>query len=379
MTDYLERARTTQRFTLERLGYVGGAVDCAAAPYLCYRRSDAESQWMDQWYLTSQIGADAALRRADPSFPAEYLVKAAAFLEFLYDADEGGYVARCSPDASQIMGPDKFCDDHGHLGLMLLDAYEATGDARFLKPARRAADFLIRGRVWDQTFGGGFWWYTGRGNTIEGKPAQANGLAVDLFGQLFGLTGEARYREWALRTLRWLDERLYDSEAGLYRWSRHYRDLGRKRGEVLARRFFNYDQGIIIEALLTLYRHVDPNPAYVERARALAERLGPAFWHRPEGGFNLESGVECVVAIYGSWLTPSLLALYEVDRDDRWLRLARRNVDAMDRYLRTPDGGYFKLAQLAEGDWAVDHTLDTAANAGMQRAFAALALADDAR
>ena len=372
-TGLLDLARRTQRLTFERLGYLGGAPDCVHASYLSYRRSDAEPEWADQWYITSQIGADAALLAADPSVGTCTIEKAAAFFDRMWDPTEGGYLARGRPDGSLFLRPDKYCDDHGHAGLMLIDAYEATGDEQYLARARRAADFLMRGGVWDDTFGGGFWWNTRRGDSEEGKPAQTNGLAVDLFAQLYGLTGQPSYRDWALKAVDWLSRTLHEPEAGLYRWSVHFRDLGRRRGEVLAERFFNYDQGIIIEALLSLAKHISPDRAYLERARTIAGRLEPAFWHPGEGGFNLEAGVEHVMAIYSSWLTPSLLALYRVDRDECWPALARRNVDALSGYVLAPDGGYFKAAALQNGAWVVDRTRDTAANAGMQRALAVLA------
>jgi uncharacterized protein YyaL (SSP411 family) len=372
---YLDLARQTQRFTLDRLGYLGGATDCPRAPYLSYLRSDVEPDWTDQWYVTSQMGADTALLRVFPGLGRCTIDKSAAFLDLMWDHQSaGGYLARCRPDASLFLRPDKYSDDHGHAGLMLIDVYEATDDGRYVKRARAAADYLMYGGVWDKTFGGGFWWNNRRGDTVEGKPAQANGLAVDLFAQLYGLTGKRVYREWALKTFDWLEARLFDPHARLYRWSVHFETLDRRRGELVAHRFFNYDQGIIIEALLSLNRHVDSDPAYLRRALELAEQLETAFWHPGEGGFNLERGVEHVMAIYSSWLTPSLLALHQVAPDERWRTLARRNVDALNSYLRAPDGGYYKQASAQNGVWMVDRTRDTAANAGMQRALAVLAV-----
>jgi uncharacterized protein YyaL (SSP411 family) len=374
MPDYLARARQTQRFTFDRLGYLGGAKDCDRAPFLSYLRSDREPEWTDQWYIATQLGADAALLRVFPSLGRCTIHKAALFLDLMWDYQSGGgYLARGRPDASLFLRPDKYCDDHGHTGLMLIDAFEVTGNPRYLARARRAADFLMSGRVWDETFGGGFWWNNRRGDTIEGKPAQTNGLAADLFAELYGITGEPVYRQWALRAFDWLEATLYDPEANLYRWSIHFEDLGRRRGQIVPHRFFNYDQAIIIEAVLALNRHVTPDPAYLQRAVSLAENLETAFWHGTEGGFNLEHGIEHVMAIYSSWLTPSLLALHKVQPDERWLTLARHNVDAMNSYLRAADGGYYKAARVENGVWVLDRTRDTAANAGMQRAQALLA------
>jgi hypothetical protein len=384
---FLARARRMQRSTLGQLGYLAGGADCASARFISYRRSDAEPEWSDLWYVATQLGADAALLRADPSFGRCTLDKSTDFLERFTDRPAGlamrllpgrrpaaGFLARGSPDGSHFLDGDKYCDDHGHLGLMLLDAFEATSDDRFVGLARAAADWLIQAGVWDDVFGGGFWWNNRQGDSPEGKPAQANGLAADLFAQLYGLTGASEYRDWALRTLDWLDATLWDAAADLYRWSIAYAEPERRRGRLLSNRYFNYDQGIMIEARLAQSRHIRADPADLARARAVAARLEAAFWHAGEGGFNLEAGVEQVFAIYSAWLTPSLLALYAVDPDERWLRLARRNVEALLAALGAPDGGVYVRAFATAGGWTIDPTRDTVAQAGLQWALASLSL-----
>jgi uncharacterized protein YyaL (SSP411 family) len=197
-------------------------------------------------------------------------------------------------------------------------------------------------------------------------------LAIQLFARLFGITGQPRWRTGSLQLDAWTDENLYDRDAGLYRWSVSYADCAARAGRVVDERFFGYDQGCMIEAKLALYRNVQADADHLGRAQALAEHLEPTFWHSPEGGFNLEHGIEQVYSIYASWLTPSLLALLRVDGSERWLDLARRNVDALNSYLRAQDGGYYKAAYLRKGVWQTDRTRDTAANAGMQRAQALL-------
>jgi hypothetical protein len=73
------------------------------------------------------------------------------------------------------------------------------------------------------------------------EPAQTNGLAAEFFLQLYDLTGEVAYREWASKTLGWLDATLYVSQAQLYRWSVHFTDLEQRHGEEVSGWFFNYD------------------------------------------------------------------------------------------------------------------------------------------
>jgi uncharacterized protein YyaL (SSP411 family) len=376
--DYLDLARETQRFTDQRFGCRVRRRWRGRGEERTFRRSDVEPHWTDLWYVATQLGADAELAQIDPRADKDRVASVSAFLARFWWKQRCGFLARGRPDGKQFFTPDRYCDDHGHLGLMLLQAWRATRDSAHLERARLAASYLLEGGVWDGVFGGGFWWNSRLGDSTEGKPAQTNALAVQLFAELHEATGELRYLESAHRVLDWLDATLWDDEAGLYRWSVHYADLAARRGRVLSERFFNYDQAIAIEALLAL-RRIEERPGYLERAESIAARLEPAFWHEPEGGFNLVAGVEHVMPVYSAWLTNSLLALNRVDGDERWLELARRNVDAMDGYLRMPDGGYYEGAGLDDGRWEVKLVVDQVACAGMQRALVALARVDAGR
>ena len=57
----LAMAVATQGATRARLGVLGDAFDCADARFVSFRRSDAEPQFADQWYVASQLWADAVL------------------------------------------------------------------------------------------------------------------------------------------------------------------------------------------------------------------------------------------------------------------------------------------------------------------------------
>ena len=119
---------------------------------------------------------------------------------------------------------------------------------RYIHAAEREADFLRESTLWDETFGGGFWWNTGRGDSAEGKPAQTNALAALFFARLYMETNNPEDRVWALRTLLWMDTVLYDPARHLYHWSVSYSDISRRTGALISQRFFNYDQGLAIQA-----------------------------------------------------------------------------------------------------------------------------------
>jgi uncharacterized protein YyaL (SSP411 family) len=399
-------ALETQRATRARLGVLGDAPSCELARLVAYRRSDAEPQLVDHWYVTSQLLADAALlpipgnpagaievRRdasptLDPAAAAEtrcFLEKSIAFLDRMWDYEVAGYYARSNPTGTAIEQGPRYADDNSLVGLALLAAAEVTPDEslarRYTYAARRAADFLILGGLWDETFAGGFWWNTSQGDTAEGKPAQSNALAALFFGRLFLATGDESYRLWALRILQWMDTELFEPRTQLYRWSVAYADPSRRLGIVRSDQHFNYDQAIAIEAQLVGHR-LDGNPVRLDRARAIGKAMHTAFWGHERGGYNLQAGVEQVFASYGAWTSLGHLALYDLDGDPQWLALAQQNAEALVAALREGDGGYayrhYRCAdQSAPGcrdvAWAVDHTRDTSAQAWMQHLHTALA------
>ena len=390
-------AVATQEATRARLGVPDGA-RCADAGLLSYRRSDLQAGVADQWYVASQLLADAELLRAARawSVPAAgwdeadarcHLDKGFAFLGRLWDVDSGGYYPRAGLSGIDIERAVWYADDNALAGLALLAAADLEADPRtrqrYLADAGASATYLISSGLWDQTFGGGFWWNTGLGDRYEGKPAQTNAAAALLFARLYVATGDAAYREWALRTLAWLDAVLYDPDRQLYRWSIRYEDPRQRIGApMLSGRTFNYDQSIAIEAQLLAHR-LDGDPSRLDRARDLGRALHAAFWNADRGGYNLEAGVERVYTSYAAWASLGHLALYDLDGDAHWLDAARANADALAATFAEPDGGHayrhYRCLNLTRpgcengSAWVVDRTRDTAAQAWMQHLEAALA------
>jgi uncharacterized protein YyaL (SSP411 family) len=373
---YLARARVTRAYTARHLAYYGGAPGTAEAPWVSYRRSTAEPAYSDSWYDCSQLLADAALAACGDAACADAAAAAFRHLERHWDPAGGGYFGRGGVRGDWVGGPDKYADDNALAGVALLHAYASAPATaprqRYLARAVAIAEYLAAD-LWDDGFGGGFWWNTHRGDGVEGKPAQSNGLAALLFLGLHDLTGEARWRGWAARTLAWLDATLWDAGAGLYRYSVHYADLAARTGRVVERRYFNYDQAILIEALARRARAWGDAPS-LPRARTIASRLDATFWDERLGGYVLETSVPQLYLVYAAWLTPALLALHAVDGEARWLRLARRNADTLHARLYDPaDGGYAHRAWRAAGRVHLDPERHTAAQAWMQYAQAALA------
>jgi len=405
---WLRAAQTVQATTRAHLR-VTDQLTCAQASYVSYRRSDIQPDVADQWYVASQLWADAELLRATSGQPLLvagrvsdsglvaspddeagcHLAKGFVFLDRLREA--GGYLARAAPDGSGLSRGVHYADDNALAGLSLLAAAEVENDPterqRYLDAARSVGAFLTTSGLWDETFGGGFWWNSNKGDRWEGKPAQSNALCALFFARLQAATGDAVYGDWAERTIGWLDAVLYDPEIRLYRWSIRYSDLRNRTGApILNNRYFNYDQAIAIEAQIAIGRQ-DGRADRLDRARDLGHVMQAALWNPTHGGYNLEVGVERIYASYGAWASFGHLALYDLDGDPAWLELARLNAESLDVMFRRTDSGYgyrhFRCVttiersrpgcESGEAVWVLDQTRDGAAQAWMQHLQAALA------
>lgn len=402
----LRSAQRTQLATRGTLRVLGGGSRCSDSRFVAYRRSDREPDIVDQWYVVSQLWADAALIDLDPDrvrarsgirltraldFDERdarcHLDKGFVFLDRLWDDDDGGYYPRANASGGKISRQSQYADDNALAGLALLAAADAVPPgfqrAYYLYAAVQEAEYLAESGLWDDTFGGGFWWSTGRGDSDEGKPAQSNALAALFFARLFQATGDHTYRINALSTLAWLDAALFDEGRNLYRWSVRYdRPADRFGGPIRSERYFNYDQAIAVEAQLLMAR-IDGDGGRVARARAIGDALHATFWNGSRGGYNLEAGVDQVYTSYGAWSSFGHLALFANDGDQRWLGMARANATALNSTLAEADGGYaYRLFRCVDGKvpgcggrvgWVVDRTRDTAAQAWAQHLQTALA------
>ncbi len=393
---HLVNAAQIQAATRQKLAVLGDAFTCADARFVSYRRSDKDPEVTDQWYVASQLWADAFLLDGLTSPPTPdwsfddahcYLSKGFVFLDRLWDYTSSGYFPQSNPVGTSVQTGPRFADDNLVAGLALLQSAQTTTDPlvqhQYVHAAQREADFLEGSGLWDDTFGGGFWWNTSKGDTDEGKPAQTNALASLFFARLYAATDDSSYRDWALRSLLWLDTILWNPDRQLYRWSVGFTNIPNRTGATIHNRYFNYDQGIAIEAQLAAVQ-LDGDPNRLTRAQSIGRAVQSAFWSNSIGGYNLEAGVEQVYASYAAWTSLGHLALYAADGNSEWLAMAQRNADALASRLREPDGGYAYRAYqcldtatmgCAAGppNIAVDHTRDTSAQAWVQHLQTALA------
>ena len=388
---YTGIALSTQAYTWQHLAYTAGAADCPTAPYVSYRRDLVNTGIADHWYVALQVRADAALVGLGPEHQGFrcHVEKAFTWMERLWSPAHAGYAPRADLDGSNPTLVDVYADDNAVIGLAFLDVARTTRDpelrARALAAADRAARYPLVAGLWDGEFGGGLWWTNQRNGLGEGKPAQSTALLAQVMAELYAETGDPVYRQHAIDALAWLDGALWNEYHKLYAYSVHY-DPDNPTQTVVASRFFGYDQAIVIETLVTLHRMEPDNPRYLSRARELALAMDRAFWQRELGGYTLEADVPDLYPAYGAWISEALLELYAVDPDPFWLERARANFDALEeRFKNGGSGAYFRRSFPCSGQLAVhcypgeryglERNIFTMSQAMMQRVAALLAAA----
>ena len=116
-----------------------------------------------------------------------------------------GYDAYLSSPGSS----DKYYDDNAWMVLTFVEAYEKTGERRYLLRAVEALRFVLSG--WDEKLGGGIYWREDHKskNTCSNGPSAMAALAVARH------LNANYYVGWAKRIVAWTNAKLQDSD-GLF-------------------------------------------------------------------------------------------------------------------------------------------------------------------
>jgi len=154
-----------------------------------------------------------------------------------------------------------FTDDTGWWALAWIDAYDLTGDARYLQTAQRDVDFMWGNH--DDVCGGGLWWTVNHAY----KNAISNELFVQAASELALRLGDAgsTYLERAVAVWNWFEV------SGMINDDLLVNDglstsTCRNNGDTT----WTYNQGVLLGGLVALARATGDN-RYLERARGLAD------------------------------------------------------------------------------------------------------------
>ena len=257
-----------------------------------------------------------------------------------------GFNAYCSGPG----GDDKYYDDNAWMVLGFEEAYRQTHDPKYLRRANETQRFVLSG--WDDALGGGLYWSLKHKskNTCVTAPAAVGALRLSQLS-------EPDQRVWGTRLRDWTNATLQDKTDGLY-W-----DNIRLDGSVEKTKW-TYNTALMMEANLVLYEiHKDP------KLLADTERLADASlkqWQDPDTGRFQND------AKFTHLLCESLIQLYQVDHNVKYLNAVRRNAAfATHHVYDAVGGGYW-------GNWGAkthspDERKDLLENASVARLFWMLA------
>jgi predicted alpha-1,6-mannanase (GH76 family) len=157
-----------------------------------------------------------------------------------------------------------FYDDEGWWALAWMDAWEWTGETRYLNMARSIFEDITNG--WSMECGGGLYWKKG----LNFKGTISNSLALTLATKLYlANTKDINGRsclQWAIDIWQWMNEVELFSEYGLLQDGIRNRDgICEVKSNV-----YTYNQGVVLTGLVNLY-HITGEEHYMQRAHKLAQ------------------------------------------------------------------------------------------------------------
>jgi hypothetical protein len=203
-------------------------------------------------------------------------------------------------------------DDNGWWGIAFMDAYRATGSARYLRDAERAFAF-IAAQGWDSS-GGGLWWNTSHPYKA-GEPLAAASLLGAL---LFQRTRSQFYPNQVNKFLTWADAHFL-TEDRLY---------ARTDSDPTPT---PYIEGTLVEAHQALCQV--GQQAACARAKALAD----ACWQRFEARLDMGPQYD---TIYLHWM----LVYSRQTGDGRWPALAKQMATEARAHALDPSRGLYLRA-----------------------------------
>ncbi|HEY0867377.1 MAG TPA: glycoside hydrolase family 76 protein [Fimbriimonas sp.] len=238
---------------------------------------------------------------------------------------------------------DKFYDDNAWVMIIFTEAYEATGEKRYLDRAAEVMGWQRGG--WTDEPGGVRWGTNPDSTQAEDRTTSATAGSA-LAAILLAKNGvdKADNLAWAKKLLNWIETRMLDSD-GLVRDG-----LYAKTWEMMPTKW-TYNTGVPIRAYVELYR-LEKDRKWLEKAK----KLGDAAIDRDKGLYdslvkNPSKRYWYDGSYFVHYLVDGLVQLSKETRDKRYVNEAKRNAEFAMKHLRDPkDGLYFRNWRL----WMID-------------------------
>lgn len=199
-------------------------------------------------------------------------------------------------------------DDMAWWALAWINAFDLTGEARYLEMARTIFTAMQQG--WDNVCGGGVWWNFTRAY----KNAITNELFLLLAIRLQQRSAGEReiYRTWSERAWRWF------KASGMIN-ENHLVNDGLSNCQNNGGTTWTYNQGIILAALAEMYQ-ITGEPAYLAEAEAIADAVIKILV-TPEGILREpceDEGCDSNGAQFKGIFLRNLFTLYQIRKSSRY-------------------------------------------------------------
>ncbi|MES2658615.1 MAG: glycoside hydrolase family 76 protein [Verrucomicrobiota bacterium] len=241
-------------------------------------------------------------------------------------------------------GSDKYYDDNAWMVIMFLEAYEMTGESRYLKRAGETLDFVMSG--WDEVGGGGIWWHEKHvgdsKNTCVNGPAAVGCFRISKFSD--PKTTEKRIADggkivqWTTANLR-ADNGLFSDAITV--------TTGKKNPDQLT-----YNAALMLRAYLSLYA-LTGQDVYLNEAEVTGKAA--------DGLLDNATGAYRDPLKWSHLMVEADFELARWTKNDRYLKRAKANCDHhYAEWKKSPPPDLIANASLARELWLMADT-ETAA------------------
>ncbi|MEP6748614.1 MAG: glycoside hydrolase family 76 protein [Bacteroidota bacterium] len=199
----------------------------------------------------------------------------------------------------------RFYDDNQWVAIAYLDAYNRIKNKKYLEASKMIFQFMMGGT--DTIAGGGLYWKEGNRTT---KNTCSNGPGVLVALQLYQITKEKKYLQYALNIYQWTTTHLQAPDGLFY-------DAIKIPSLKISEQKYTYNTGSMLQANVLLYT-ITNKQKYLQEARRMA-KAGKEYFFK-NGRLPNEYWFNAV-------MLRGYAALYKVDKNKEWIDFFKEDAD----------------------------------------------------